>query len=40
MDNIMKLGVRKGDTLHLKGISSFKVNVVDYGDRTLCIELV
>jgi hypothetical protein len=40
MDNIMKLGVRKGDTLHLKGISSFKVNEVDYGDRCLCIELV
>jgi hypothetical protein len=38
-NNIMKLGIRKGDTLHLKGISSFTVSEVDFGDRVLCIEL-
>ena|SRR5437763_11797042 len=39
VDNIMKLGIRKGDTLHLKGISSFHVSEVDYGDRVICLEL-
>lgn len=38
--NIMKLGIRKGDVLHLKGISSFTVNAVEYGDRILCLDLV
>lgn len=39
VSNVMKLGLRKGDTLHLKGISSFCVSEVDYGDRVLCVEL-
>lgn len=39
MQNIMKLGLRKGDILHLKGVSSFKVASVDYGNRVLCVEL-
>lgn len=36
---IMKLGLRKGDIFHLKGLSSFTVNEVDYGNRCLCVEL-
>jgi hypothetical protein len=39
MSYIMKLGIRKGDILHLTGISSFTVTNVAYGDRVLCIDL-
>lgn len=39
MSNIMRLGLRKGDVLHLKGIASFHVSEVDFGDRCLCVEL-
>lgn len=37
--NIMQLGLRKGDRLDLKGVSSFKVTNVDFGNRVLCVEL-
>lgn len=39
MKQIMKLGIRAGDTFHLKGISSFRISSVDYGDRILCLTL-
>jgi hypothetical protein len=34
---VMKYGLRKGDVLHLKGISSLKVTEVDYGNQMLCV---
>jgi hypothetical protein len=37
--NVLTLGVRKGDTLHLKGYSSFKVSSVDFGNNMICLSL-
>lgn len=39
VQNIMKLGIRKGDTLHLNKVSSFKIADVDYGDRLLALSV-
>ena len=36
-NKVMKYGLRKGDILHLKGISSLKVTEVDYGNQMLCV---
>jgi hypothetical protein len=37
--DVLRLGIRKGDTFHLKGVSSFKISDVDYGDRLLTISV-
>lgn len=37
--DILKFGIRKGDTLHLGGVSSFTISSVDYGDRMLSLSL-
>jgi hypothetical protein len=34
---VLQYGLRKGDILHLKGISSLKVTEVDYGNQMLCV---
>lgn len=37
--DILKLGIRKGDTLHLKDYSSFTIASVDFGNNMVCLSL-
>jgi hypothetical protein len=37
--NLLKLGVRRGDIIHLKGLSSVRVTEVDYGYKSLTLSV-
>jgi hypothetical protein len=39
IDSVLRYGIREGDTINLKGISSLKVTEVDYGNQMLCLSL-